>query len=63
MIYAHTLSPEVRAALPASDKLLASPTFVLRGARARGEFSAGRLSRSRRTDAYRSRSGNRCRLA
>ena len=55
MVLAHTLSPEVRAALGSKDPLRASPTFVLCGPRRRGQFSATRATRARRSDDYRAR--------
>jgi hypothetical protein len=59
MIVAHTLSAEVRAALPSSEAIFASPTLVLCGPRARGRFAARRLTRARRADAYRFRRAHR----
>lgn len=53
MILAHTLSPEVRAALATPQALHASPTFVLCGRRTRGRFAGRRLARIRRSDARR----------
>jgi hypothetical protein len=55
MVFAHTLSPEVRAALPSPHALHASPTFVLCGPRRRGQFSARRATRMARSDDYRAR--------
>ena len=53
MILAHTLSPEVRAALPSPAAIHASPTFVQCGPRRRGAFADRRLARVRRSDARR----------